>query len=428
MTEQEITDLGPAFATYLRRFRGCFRQDRTAGPFDTYCRGLLSDLPRKSVEPIALAAGTAVRTLQEFLVTARWDHDHARDTLRAHLGSVVADLPADPLGTVGVIDETSCRKWGGRTPGVQRQYLGCVGKIDNGIVTVHLGVAKGTFQALLDAELYLPKSWAEDRPQCRAAGIPDDVRHRAKWGLAVDQWVRLAGNGVAFDWLVFDEGYGSKVPFLRFLNLVGQRFVAEVPVNFTVRDRVDGPARRADHRLTPADATAGRRHRLAHRTVRASFWRATTAAGWVVGREHTLVAALDEATAEVKYFLTNATGVALSRVLAVAFRRWVVEHSFRLGKQEAGLMHYEGRDYTGLLRHLTLALVVLGFVATHAERLRGEKPPGDGRAGVPGVEPAVRGRIPAAEGRARGPAQQRGHPVPPAAERPGRQVPQETAA
>jgi SRSO17 transposase len=428
MTEQEITALGPAFVAYLRRFRGCLGQDRTAGHFDTYCRGLLSDLPRKTVEPIALEAGTAVRTLQEFLVTARWNHDHARDTLQRHLAGVLGGLPADPLGTVGVVDETSCRKWGGHTPGVQRQYLGCVGKIDNGIVTVHLGVAKGTFQALLDADLYLPKSWAEDRPRCRAAGIPDDVRHRAKWRLAVDQWVRLAGNGVSFDWLVFDEGYGSKVPFLRFLNLVGQRFVAEVPVNFTVRDRVDGPARRADHRLTPADATAGRRHRLAHRTVRASFWRATTATVWVAGREHTLVVAIDEATAEVKYFLTNATGAALSRVLAVAFRRWVVEHAFRLGKQEAGLMHYEGRDYTGLLRHLTLALVVLGFVATHTERLRGGKPPGDGRASVPGAEPAVRGGVPPPAGRPRDPAQQRGHPVPPAAERSGRQVPQETAA
>jgi len=428
MTEQEITALGPAFLAYLRRFRGCLGQDRTAGHFDTYCRGLLSDLPRKTVEPIAPEAGTAVRTLQEFLVTARWNHDQARDTLQRHLAGVLGGLPADPLGTVGVVDETSCRKWGGHTPGVQRQYLGCVGKIGNGIVTVHLGVAKGTFRALLDADLYLPKSWAEDRPRCRAAGIPDDVRHRAKWRLAVDQWVRLAGNGVSFDWLVLDGGYGSKVPFLRFLSLVGQRFVAEVPVNFTVRDRVDGPARRADHRLTPADATAGRRHRLAHRTVRASFWRATTAAVWVAGREHTPVVAIDEATAEVKYFLTNATDAALSRLLAVASRRWVVEHAFRLGKQEAGLMHYEGRDYTGLLRHLTLALVVLGFVATHTERLRGEKPPGDGRAGVPGVEPAVRGGVPPPAGRPRGPAQQRGHPVPPAAERPGRQVPQETAA
>jgi SRSO17 transposase len=394
MTEQEITALGPAFASYLRRFRGSFGQDRTATHFDTYCRGLLSDLPRKSIEPIALEAGTAVRTLQEFLVTARWDQTSARDTLQKDLGAAVAGLPADPLGTIVVIDETSCRKWGDHTPGVQRQYLGCVGKIDNGIVTVHIGVAKGTFQALLDADLYLPKSWAADRPRCRAAGIPDEVKHRTKWRLAVDQLLRLGAHGVSFDWLTFDEGYGAAVPFLKFLNLVSQRFVAEVPVNFSVREKAGAKARRADARLSATDARGGTRHRIAHRTVRASFWRAVTAVVWVADREHTLVATINEATGEVKYFLTNATTASLTRVLAVAFRRWTVEHAFRLGKQEAGLMDYEGRHYTGLVRHLTLALVVLGFVATHTERLRGEKPGGNGGTGVPGTESAVQGRVP----------------------------------
>jgi SRSO17 transposase len=428
MTEQEITALGPAFATYLQRFRGHFGQDRTANHFYTYCRGLMSDLPRKSIEPIALAAGTAVRTLQEFLVTTRWDFASARDTLQKHICAVIADLPTDPLGTVGVIDETSCRKWGDHTPGVQRQYLGCVGKVDNGIVTVHIGVTKGTFQALLDADLFLPKAWAADRDRCREAGIPDDVGHRTKWRLAVDQWLRVSGNGLSFDWLTFDEGYGAAVPFLKFLNLVSQRFVSEVPVSFSVRERAGAKALRADARLSAADARGGTRLRLAHRSVRASFWRAVTAPVWVADREHTLVAAVNESTGEVKYFVTNATSAPLARVLAVAFRRWTVEHAFRLGKQEAGLMDYEGRDYTGLLRHLTLALVVLGFVATRTERLRGEKPAGDGRAGVPGVEPEVRrGVPPGARGR-RGTARQRRHPLPPEAERPGRQVPQETAA
>jgi SRSO17 transposase len=427
MTEQEITALGPAFVAYLRRFRRCLGQDRTAGHFDTYCRGLLSDLPRKSIEPIALAAGTAVRTLQEFLVTAHWDQNDARDTLQKHLGSVVADLPADPLGTVGVIDETSCRKWGDHTPGVQRQYLGCVGKIDNGIVTVHVGVAKGTFQALLDADLFLPKAWSDDRPRCRAAGIPDEIKHRTKWRLAMDQLVRLSRNGMTFDWLTFDEGYGAAVPFLRCLNAVSQRFVAEVPVNFTIREGPGGPARRADARLSGADARRGTRHRVAHRSVRASFWRAATARVWVADREHILVAAINEGTGEVKYFLTNATTASVARVLAVAFRRWTVEHGFRLGKQEAGLMDYEGRNYTGLMRHLTLSLIVLGFVATHTERLRGEKPGGDRGAGVPGVESAVRVGVPSATRRPRNAAHQQRHLLPPEAKRPGRQVPQKTA-
>jgi SRSO17 transposase len=428
MTEQEITDLGPAFTSYLRRFRGHFGQDRTAKHFDTYCRGLLSDLPRKSIEPIALEAGTAVRTLQEFLVTAHWDQTAARDTLQERIREVLADLPSDPLGTVGVIDETSCRKWGDHTPGVQRQYLGCVGKVDNGIVTVHVGVAKGTFQTLLDADLYLPKSWSEDRQRCRAAGIPDEIKHRTKWRLAMDQLVRLSRNGVTFDWLTFDEGYGAAVPFLRCLNAVRQRFVAEVPVNFTVRDQTGGPARRADARLTATDARRGTRHRVAHRTVSASFWRAATATVWVADREHTLVVAINESTREVKYFLTNATRAARARVLGVAFRRWTVEHAFRLGKQEAGLMDYEGRNYTGLLRHLTLALIVLGFVATHTERLRGEKSPGDGGAGMPGVEPAVRGGVPSPTGDLRKAAHVPRHPIPPGAQRSGRQVPQEAAA
>src|SRR6476620_7771984 len=106
MTEQDIADLGPAFAGYLARYRRCFGQQRTAARFDSYCRGLLSDLPRKSVEPIALASGTAVRTLQGFLVTANWDLRRARDTLQRHLAERRGLLPADRLGTAGVIDET----------------------------------------------------------------------------------------------------------------------------------------------------------------------------------------------------------------------------------------------------------------------------------------------------------------------------------
>jgi SRSO17 transposase len=428
MTEQDIAGLGPAFAAYLGRYRGCFLQKRTAAHFDNYCRGLLSDLPRKTVEPIALESGTAVRTLQEFLTTACWQHQHMRNLLQRHLADAIATAPADSLGTVGILDETSCRKWGDQTPGVQRQYLGCVGKVDNGIVTVHVGVAKGRFQALLDADLYLPKKWDADRPRCQAAAIPDDVRYRPKWRIALDQLIRLSGQGIAFDWLVFDEGYGAAVPLLRALNLVGQRFVAEVPVSFAVADVPAGPTRRADQRLSVADARKGKRYRLSHRTVQDSVWRAASAVVWVAGREHLLIVAINEATAEVKYFLSNATSTPVARLLAVAFCRWSVEHSFRLAKQEAGLMHYEGRDYTGLMRHLILALVVLGFVATQTERLRGEKSACECGAGMPGAQPAV--RVAAASSSKGSPdaACQRGHLLSPTAQRASDEVPQETAA
>jgi SRSO17 transposase len=428
MTDLEIAGLGAEFGRYLRRYRPCFRQDRTAGHFDTYCRGLLSDLPRKSVEPVALASGTAVRTLQEFLTTAAWDHESARGTLQRHMAEVLTNLPPDTLGTIGVIDETSCRKKGGRTPGVQRQYLGCAGKVENGIVTVHVGVAKGRFQALLDADLYLPKSWAEDRDRCHEAGIPDDIRYQAKWRIALDQLIRLAGNGVRFDWLTFDEGYGAAVPFLTALTVIRQKFVAEVPVNFSVRTTEGGEPRRADAALAVDAARQGRRFRLTRRTLQPQVWRAASVPVWVRGRAYSLVVAINEATAEVKYFATNAAGVPLGRVLAVAFRRATIEHSFRVAKSEAGLVHYEGRQYVGLIRHLILAVLVMGFVSVHTDRLRGEKPAGDDGAGVPGAEREVRRPVPSAAGHTSAAAHGRGHPLPPAAECPGRQVPQETAA
>ncbi len=398
MTPQEIAQLGPAFAAELSRYRGCFAQRRTAAHFTTYCRGLLCDLPRKSVEPIALAAGTAVRTLQEFLTTTAWDHDRARDLLHQRLAAVAAEQPAGSLGTVGVIDETSAPKKGDQTPGVQRQYLGCVGKIDNGIVTVHIGLARGTFQALLDGELYLPESWASDRDRCRNAGIPDTLRYRAKWRIALDQFIRLHQNGVRFDWLTFDEGYGSKGPFLWLLGRMGQKFVAEVPVNFRVRATPQGAALRADERQPGTNTRSWRRFCQSRRTVAATYWRARAQRVWAARGWHLLVTAVNETTGEVKYFLTNAVDRPLATILRVAFRRATIEHAFRLAKQEAGLMHYEGRTYTGLVRHLILALIVLGFVAVHTQRLRGEKSAGDGGAGVPGVERPLCGSVAAEAG------------------------------
>jgi SRSO17 transposase len=428
MTDQEIAELGPAFAAFLRRFRPCFLQGRTMGHFDTFCRGLLSDLPRKSVEPIALESGTAVRTLQLFLTTANWDHELARDTLQRHVAVVMRDLPNDRLGTVGVIDETSAFKQGGKTPGVQRQYLGCLGKVDNGIVTVHVGVAKGRFQALLDAELYLPQSWDQDRQRCEEAGIPDSVGYRPKWRIAFDQLLRLDANGVKFDWLTFDEGYGSKVPLLTLLSLAGQRFVAEVPVSFAVHvGGIEGPVR-ADEILTEEDARRGRRHRIRQQTRQDAWWRADSLPVQVRGHDYLLVVAINEATAEVKYFLSNAVEEPVRRLLEVGFRRATVEHNFRLAKSEAGLMHYEGRLYVGLCRHLTLALIVLGFVSIHTDRLRGEKPTGNEGAGLPGAKRPLREAVAEAARDGGSRARRRGDPLPPTTQRRGDVLPQEAAA
>src|SRR5256714_6816047 len=122
MTEQDIVGLGPAFGAYLGRYRACFLQKRTAAHFVNYCRGLVSGLPRKSVEPIALASGTAVRTLQEFLRDHDWSFPQARERLQGQVAALLPSLPADGLGNVGLIDETASVKSGTKTPGVKRQW------------------------------------------------------------------------------------------------------------------------------------------------------------------------------------------------------------------------------------------------------------------------------------------------------------------
>src|SRR5258708_22258095 len=151
MTPEQVAALGPSFAAYLREFEDCFVQDRTREHLHTYCRGLLSDLPRKSVEPIALAAGTAVRTLQEFLKDHVWHQGRMRDHLQQRLAQRPAPDTADDLGRVGLLDETGQVKKGTKTPGVQRQWCGEGGKVENCIVTLHLGVVWGRHKTRADA-------------------------------------------------------------------------------------------------------------------------------------------------------------------------------------------------------------------------------------------------------------------------------------
>src|SRR5258708_2028561 len=144
MTEEQLQALEPALADYLDAFLFCCGYTQTFGHLGTYVRGLMSDLPRKTVEPIARRAGTPVRTLQEFLRDHVWSFEQVRDNLQGHVADLLAKtLKADDLGTVGLVDETSSAKKGTKTPGAARQYLGCVGKVDNGIVIVHLGLCRG---------------------------------------------------------------------------------------------------------------------------------------------------------------------------------------------------------------------------------------------------------------------------------------------
>lgn len=407
MTQQEIVELGPAWRSYLGDFRRHLGETPVRGHIATYCRGLASDLPRKSVEPIALAAGATVRSLQLLLTQHEWDNDGLVDALQRRV--VERHLPApgeprqDQVGVVGWIDETGFAKKGERTPGVQRQYCGSTGKIDNCIITVHLAVGYGSFSTILDSDLYLPQVWTDDRDRCREAGIPEDMPFRTKTRIAIEQVKRAIGNGVRFDWVGFDEGYG-KPPFLLGLEELGVTFVGEVAANFRCfgappRYRsLQRPyvAKQAQHLARFGKGFKGRgwkAYRVRHKTMPDSVWEARAGRVYVSveGRRHDqaywLIVARNERTREVKYFVSNAPPrTSLKRMLAAAFSRWGIEHLFRVAKGEIGLGHYEGRRYLGLMRHMALCQLTLLFIAEQTQRLRGKKPAVDEGAGGAGAE------------------------------------------
>jgi len=444
MTEEELDGLGAALDAFLQPYLFCGDYTQTFGHLHTSCRGLLSDLKRKSVEPIALAAGCAVRTLQEFLRDQQWQHPQVRTQLQRDVGAALPGLPDDGLGTVGLIDETSALKSGTKTPGVQRQSLGCVGKLDNGIVTVHLGVCKGRYKTLLDAELFLPEDWAKDRERCRAAGIPEDMVYRPKSAIALEEVDRAKANGVQFDWLTFDEGYGKAPEFLCGLDDRHQRFVGEVPKSLSCL-AVNGSGERPDAKVKGQRAEDVVRQGAAflkqpwvkvkrsRQTVGTQTWEVKAAQVWQMqdkacsSRTYWLLWAKNVVTGEEKYFLSNAPANAkLQTLVRVAFRRWNVEHTFRVGKSELGFTHYEGRNDTGRRRHQTLCLLMLTFVAGHTERLRGGKSGGDEGAGLQRVEPAELGMAGGAAGDHAPPASAGHHRLPSTAEPSRTRVPPET--
>jgi SRSO17 transposase len=402
MDANELRSLRPELNRFLRRFDDCF-DTASVGHLPVYVRGQLSDLDRKSVEPMAKRAGVAPRTLQEFLSLLAWDHAKMRDRLQ----HIVAAEHGGPNG-VGLIDETSFVKKGNKTPGVQRQWCGHLGKVENCMVTVHLGYTQGDFQCLLHGELFLPESWHEDRERCRQAGIPDDVVYRPKWRIALELLDRAVANGIGLEWLTFDEHYGGKPEFLRELSRRQQRYVAEVPKNVVgwlrkpeVATRTYG--REHEPRLragTPdpkrLDQLLKRRpqlrdqpwtpYRLDDREQGPSVWEVKHAPLWTKDENglpgeqlHLLVARHVLREGEVKYFISNApANTAIATLLLVGLTRHRVERCFQDQKGELGLDHYEGRTYKGLIRHLILSCVSYLFLARAVLGRRGEKSGVDG--------------------------------------------------
>jgi len=344
-----------------------------------YVRGLLAGLERKNGWTLAEHAGAvSPDSTQRLLRTADWDVDGVRDDVRGY----VLDTLGDPDSGVFVVDETGFIKKGIRSAGVQRQYTGTTGKIDNCQLGVFLAYASTRGRALVDRELYLPTSWTEDRDRCTRADVPDEVGFATKpqLGIAMLDRAHTAGALTSGSWVTADEAYGQNPTF--------RAWLADREIPFVLATRNDDMLRSPDGRRRQAKvlaSIAGARERGTGRSgwerrsigagghgERVYDWTAVTldTTGLPAGWGHWLLVRRQTEPGEGKtirelafYRCAAPTATPLRELVRVAGARWAIEECFQTSKNEAGLDHYQVRSWRAWYAHITLAMLAAGYLA-----------------------------------------------------------------
>ena len=337
--------------------------------------GLLADLPRKNCWSIAEHAGDrGPEGMQHLLSGARWDADAVRDDVRdyvtGHLG--------DP-GAVLVADETGDVKKGACTAGVQRQYSGTAGRIENCQVAVYLTYAAPRGHALIDRELYLPVSWAADPRRCQAAGIPAGTAFATKPALARRMIARALDAGTPAAWVAGDEVYGTDPGLRTDLEKRGMGYVLAVARSHPVatgacKHRAGQLAavlpRSAWQRCSAGPGAHGHRY---YDWAWVTLTPGQAGHRWLLIRRH-------PRTGELAFYRCYAPRpVPLGTLIQVAGRRWTVEEDFQSAKGLAGLDEHQVRRWDSWHRWVTLAMLAAAFLTITAATEHALRPPPDGQ-------------------------------------------------
>jgi SRSO17 transposase len=337
-----------------------------------YVRGLLAPLAAKNGWTLAEAAGDATPDgMQRLLNAAAWDADGVRDDVRAyavrHLGSADGVL---------VVDETGFLKKGTKSAGVQRQYSGTAGRVENCQLGVFCAYVTGKGRALIDRELYLPKSWIADRDRCREAAVPDEVEFATKTGLARVMLARALDAGVPAAWVTADEAYGKDHRFRDWLEARRLGYVVAVASNQAIPGSTG--TSRADALAAHAPDRAWKRRSCGNgaKGPRVFGWAVASLPGehdgvppgwsrWLLVRRALTRNAQGEH--ELAYYLCRApAGTTGDELIRVAGSRWAIEECFQTAKTETGLDHYQVRRYHAWYRHITLAMLAHAYLCVTA--------------------------------------------------------------
>ncbi|MFJ1548080.1 IS701 family transposase [Streptomyces sp. NPDC088246] len=347
----------------MARIAGRFGRVEPRASARSYLLGLLSNVERKNCWQLAEQAGhSRPGPMQRLLRHARWDADAVRDDVRAYAAE---HLGAD--GAVLVVDETGFLKKGRASAGVQRQYTGTAGRIENSQVGVFLALATSRGRALIDRRLYLPEhSWCSDPERRHAAGVPEDIQFATKPQLAGEMIAAALEAGITASWVTGDEAYGQDPQLRAALEARGTGYVLAVACSTRVRINRGRTAVRADNVADRLPATTWQRHSAGNgaKGPRYYDW------AWIhigTGRHRHLLIRRNRSTGELAFYLCwSPTEVTLSELVRVAGVRWSVEECFQAAKGQVGLDHYQVRHWTSWHRHITLAMLALAFLTAAA--------------------------------------------------------------
>ncbi|MEW2477513.1 IS701 family transposase [Micromonospora gifhornensis] len=331
---------------------------RSAGQF---VEGLLSSVERKTCWSLAERAGhDDPQAMQRLLRTAVWDADAVRDDVRDWL----VEQLGHPDGVL-VTDETGFLKKGVCSVGVQRQYTGTAGRVENSQVGVFLAYVTPAGRALIDRRLYLPEAtWCDRRDRLTAAGVPDQVEFATKPALARQMIAAALDAGVPFRWVTGDEVYGAD-PSLR-ADLEDRRIGYVLAVGCDRRVHVNNGRTlvRVDDLADRIPTTEWQQHSCGPgaKGPRDYLW------AWITtatrrGEHRWLLIRRNRSTGELAFYLCwSPRPVPLHTLVTVAGSRWSIEELFQTGKGQVGLDHYQVRGWTGWHRFITLAMLALAVL------------------------------------------------------------------
>lgn len=357
--EKEIQEL-------KSRMQKCYYSKSGVNEAEKYIKGLLSRAERKNGWQMSeiLGESTPYR-MQQFICRGRWSADKLRDVLQEYVKEKLQDESA-----VLVTDETGFLKQGKMSAGVQRQYSGTAGRIENCQIGVFINYAANDKFCCIDRELYIPKQWTDDKKRCRKAGIPEEYQFRTKTEMALEMIKRAYENGIPFAWVTGDSVYGADSRIQKYLEEKDKKYMFAVSGKeyvwigfrqYSVKEIKEQLDDGKWVRISTGNGTKGEK---------VFEWQYTEVNCGIENHRKYLIfrRSLTDNSRIRGYIAYGSCETRIEEFVKTAGIRWTIEMNFAEMKGETGLDQYEVRSYDGWHKHITLSCLAHAFLTVLREQ------------------------------------------------------------